>query len=46
MKRILCFGDSITANSDGWIMTVNDNPLFETINAGRNGRKATCCEGA
>lgn len=43
VERILCFGDSITAKPDGWVMTVNNSPFYETINCGRNGRRAVGC---
>ena len=38
-KRILCFGDSITAGGK-WVSTVGTYSSFETINAGLGGRKA------
>lgn len=38
-KRILCFGDSITAGGT-WVTTVGKNSSYETINAGLGGRKA------
>jgi lysophospholipase L1-like esterase len=38
-KRILCFGDSITANGE-WVAEVGTHEYIETINAGRSGRKA------
>ena len=38
-SRILCFGDSITAVGK-WVESVGQDELFETINAGRSGRKA------
>lgn len=38
-QRILCFGDSITANG-AWVKTVGDQDAFVTINAGRSGRRA------
>ena len=43
VTRIICFGDSITANEDGWVKMVNDNPKYETINCGKNGRRAIGC---
>jgi acyl-CoA thioesterase I len=38
-QRILCFGDSITAKGE-WVETVGKKTGFETINAGKSGRKA------
>lgn len=39
-KRILCFGDSITEYGE-WVAEVGKHESFETINAGRSGRKAS-----
>lgn len=39
VSRILCFGDSITDYGQ-WVETVGKHPRFETINAGKSGRKA------
>ena len=38
-KRILCFGDSITAYGE-WVQEVGNLDSFSTINAGRGGRRA------
>lgn len=38
MIRILCFGDSITHKGQ-WHQIVSQDPEFETINAGRSGRR-------
>ena len=38
-KRILCFGDSITAYGE-WVEEVGSLDSFSTINAGRGGRRA------
>jgi len=38
-KRVLCFGDSITATGT-WVASVGSDPAIETINAGKSGRKA------
>jgi lysophospholipase L1-like esterase/dienelactone hydrolase len=38
-KRVLCFGDSITAGGQ-WVAEVGAQGSFETINAGKPGRKA------
>ncbi|RKX33277.1 MAG: hypothetical protein DRP64_21050, partial [Verrucomicrobia bacterium] len=38
-KRVLCFGDSITAGGQ-WVAEVGTHEFIETINAGRPGRKA------
>lgn len=37
-QRILCIGDSITFE-DQWVKDVGNHPSFETVDAGRNGRK-------
>ena len=37
-KRILCYGDTITAEG-GWVKTVGNKKAFQTINTGRSGRR-------
>ena len=39
-QRILCYGDSITAIGT-WVKTVGEHDSFDTINAGRSGRRAS-----
>ena len=39
VKQILCFGDSIT-HKGSWVKIVGADPAFETINAGKSGRRA------
>ena len=42
-RRILCYGDSITAGGK-WVKTVDEHKSFEAINAGRAGRRAAWAE--
>ena len=44
-KRVLCFGDSITAVGE-WVARVGTDPGIETINAGKGGRKAAQAKAA